>query len=227
MRACIIALGLALAACVSAQGAATTQPPFTSQQPPTQAQSQAPAAQSYAPIDLPAGAYQVDPRHTSVVFRIRHQGISWFTARLDTKDATLELDPADPAQSRLTASVDAASVNTGIINSAGDRAFDRSIGNALGVQSTPQISFASTSIERTGQNTARVTGDLTMNGQTHPAVLDVTFGGGQTDPLRGGAVAIGFSAHGVINRSEWGVSQWSAFAGDEVQIVIETELINR
>src|SRR5690348_14700843 len=111
MRAWIIALGLAAAACVSAQGAADTPSPFAGQQGPaqtqtqTQAQSQAqtqPQAQTpqnFPAIDLPAGAYRIDPRHTSVLFRIRHEGLSWFTARFDTKDASLELNPASPAQS--------------------------------------------------------------------------------------------------------------------------------
>src|SRR5262249_37619507 len=123
----------------------------------------------------------------------------------------------------LTASVDAASVDTGLANAAGERGFDHSIGGALGGQASPQITFTSTSIERTGQNTARITGALAMNGQSHPMVLDATFGGAHNDIVRGGAVAIGFSAHGIIDRSQWGVNQWSAFAGNDVQIVIETE----
>jgi polyisoprenoid-binding protein YceI len=95
----------------------------------------------------------------------------------------------------------------------------------LGEETTPAISFVSTAIERTGEHSARVTGDLTMNGQTHPATLDVTFDGGTVDPLRGGAMVLGFSAHGVINRSQWGVGEWRAFTGDEVQFVIEAELV--
>ena len=219
MRAWIVALSLGLAACVSARGAQDTQTPFANQ-PPTQT-----APQSYpTAVDLPAGTYHMDPRHSSVLFRIRHEGLAWFTARFDTKDATLELNASDPAQSHLTASVDAASVNTGLTNGQGERGFDHAIGNALGAQTSPQITFASTSIERTGQFTARVTGDLTMNGQTHPAVFDATFDGGKTDVLRGGAVAVGFSAHATIDRSQWGVTQWGAFAGNDVQIVIECEL---
>src|SRR6185312_13725429 len=118
MRAWIIALGLGAAACVSAQGAADTASPFAVQQPPAQTQTQAQTPQTFPAIDLPAGAYRIDPRHTSVLFRIRHEGLSWFTARFDTKDATLELNPANPAQSHLTASVDATSINTGLTNTA-------------------------------------------------------------------------------------------------------------
>ena len=87
------------------------------------------------------------------------------------------------------------------------------------------MTFASTAIERTGRNTARITGDLTMNGQTHPATLEASFAGGAVDPLRGAATVLGFSAHGVIDRTQWGVTDWGAFAGNEVQIVIEVELV--
>ncbi|HVK79360.1 MAG TPA: YceI family protein [Verrucomicrobiae bacterium] len=219
MRAVFAASLLFLASCVSVAGSSA--PPAPS------VQNAAPVVVAEYPIavDLPAGAYRLDPRHASVLFRIRHEDLSWFTARFDTRDATLEFDPSDPSRSRLSASVDANSVSTGLLNPQGERAFDRSIGRAIGAEATPQISFVSTAIERTGEHNARVTGDLTMNGQTHPATLDVVFGGGRTDPLRGNAVVLGFSAHGEIRRSEWGVGQWSAFTGDVVQLVIEAELM--
>jgi polyisoprenoid-binding protein YceI len=148
--------------------------------------------------------------------------LAWFTALFDAIEAELDLDPTDPSRSRLTASVEASSVNTGVLNRAGERAFDTDIARALG---GGEIEFVSTAIERTGEFTARVSGDLSMNGQTHPATLEATFDGGAVDPLRGGRQVLGFSAHGRINRSDWGVSQWRAFTGDEVQIVIEAELV--
>ncbi len=209
MRALIIAAVLAFAASASAQDTAPT--------PAARTASQA--------VDVPAGTYRLDPRHASVLFRIQHERLAWFTARFDTKDATLEINRDDPTQSRLTASVDATSVNTGILNNDNERAFDRQIGQALGAERTQQITFASTAIERTGDNTARVTGDLTMNGQTHPASLDVTFDGSTVDLLRGANRVLGFSAVGQIDRTQWGVRQWGAFTGDTVQIVIEAEFV--
>lgn len=176
-------------------------------------------------VDLPAGDYRLDPRHASVLFRIRHQGLAWFTARFDTKDATLTLDPTDPSRSQLRASIDAGSVNTGVLSSQGERVFDQTIGRALGAQTTPTITFVSTSIERTGEHTGRITGDLTMNGQTHPATLDATFEGDTNDLLRGGSRVLGFSAQGTIDRTDWGINDWRAFTGSEVQIVIEAELV--
>lgn len=219
MRRALFCLAFLLGACASAQGVSDAPPPFTGAHQPAAAAAEAdyPAA-----VDLPAGAYRLDPRHASVLFRIRHMDLAWFTARFDTIEANLTLDPADPSQSRLAASVDANSVNTGVLNAAGERAFDRQIARALG---GGPISFTSTAIERTGRNTARITGDLTMKGQTHPLTLEASFAGAAVDPLRGGQTVLGFSAHGVIDRSQWGVNDWSAFAGKDVQIVIEVELV--
>lgn len=173
-------------------------------------------------VDQPGGVYRLDPRHASVLFRIRHQDVSWFTARFDTKTAMLELDSEDVARSRLTASVEG--LNTGVLNREGERAFDAQITRALG---DAPITFVSTAIERTGDDTARVSGDLTLNGQTHPATLDVRFSGSTNDLLRGGNRVLGFSATGTINREDWGVRDWRAFTGAEIEIVIEAEFVRQ
>jgi polyisoprenoid-binding protein YceI len=222
MRALLLAL--LVSACSTVPGAGDQPPPFT------RAADASAAAAAELPgypisVDLPAGVYRLDPRHATVLFRIRHIGLAWLTARFDSEAGELTFDPDDPARSRLVASVDAASVNTGVLDRNGERGFDRQIARALGAERTPQITFASTAIERTGAHTARVSGDLTMNGQTHPAAFDVTFAGAAVDPLRGGQTVLGFSAYGVIDRTQWGVTEWRSFAGAEVQIVIEAEFV--
>ncbi len=216
MRHWLIAAAFLVASCASVQGAADQPAPFTG------ANRAASASDYPLAVDLPPGAYELDPRHASVTFRIRHMNLAWFTARFDSIDARLELDPRDPSRSRLSASVDTGSVNTGVLNNRGERAFDQQIGAALG---GGEIRFVSTAIERTGEHTARVAGDLSMNGQTHPATLNVTFDGAAVDPLRGGATVLGFSAHATIDRTQWGVTAWRAFTGADVQIVIEAELV--
>src|SRR5690349_1005586 len=142
MRAWVIALGLGLAALTGASASASGQETTTTTATTTAAPE--------APRHIPAGTYRLDPRHASVLFRIQHEGLAWFTARFDTKDATLDLNPTDMSQSHLTASVDATSVNTGLTSNSGERTFDRSIGNTLGARNAPQITFTSTSIESTG-----------------------------------------------------------------------------
>lgn len=225
MRAWIIGLSfVGLAACVSMKGAQTSQTPFSDPTPTAQAQD---VGNYQTAANLPAGDYKLDPRHASVQFRIRHENqLAWFTARFNTRDATLSLNPSDPSQSHLTASVDPNSIDTGLPDPDDAAGFTRGIAQALGVATTPQVTFASTAIHRTGQFTADITGDLTMNGQTHPMVLHATFDGAVVDPLRGAKEVLGFSAFGSFNRSQWGASQWAAVASDQVQIVIEAELVH-
>jgi polyisoprenoid-binding protein YceI len=225
MRAWIIGLSLiGLTACVSMKGAQTSETPFANLQPTAQTQD---AGNYQTSTTLPAGDYKLDPRHASVQFRIRHENqLSWFTARFNTRDATLTLNPADPSQSHLVANVDPNSIDTGLPDTGDAVGFNHAIAQALGIAATPQISFSSTAIHRTGQFTADITGDLTMNGQTHPAVLHATFDGAVVDPLRGNKQVLGFSAFGSIKRSDWGATQWLVVASDEVQIVIEAELVH-
>src|SRR5262245_53220775 len=110
MRASIVAALFLISACASVQGAEKAPPAFTT---PETAPTASTSAAGPVAVDLPAGAYRLDPRHATVLFRIRHMDLAWFTARFERKDATFELDPADPTRSRLTASVETASVNTG------------------------------------------------------------------------------------------------------------------
>jgi polyisoprenoid-binding protein YceI len=217
MRALFLALSLGVVACVSVSGADA---------PVASVSAQTPSATDYPiSVDLPAGTYRIDPKHTTVQFRIRHMDLSWFVARFDDRDASLEFDPSDPSHSTLTASVAAASVDTGLLNAQGERAFDQQIAHALGVDATARITFASTAIERTGHYTARITGDLTMNGQTHPVTLDATFLAGRAVALRGGAVVLAFSARGSLDRTQWGVTEWRQFTGDTIEFSIDTELV--
>ena len=101
----------------------------------------------------------------------------------------------------------------------------------LDVGQFPEITFVSTKVTRTGDNTAEVTGDLTLHGITKPVILAVTYNGGWKDmPLDAGA-RIGFSATGSFNRSDFGVGFGVPAPGttmgvsDKVEIILEAEFI--
>ena len=91
-----------------------------------------------------------------------------------------------------------------------------------------QITFRSTKVELTGERRARVTGDLTLNGVTKPVTLETTFNGGYPANAMDGN-RIGFSAHGVLKRSDFGITYGLPAPGtsmgvfDEVEVIIETE----
>lgn len=179
------------------------------------------SAPSVDPERLPAGAWALDAEHASAVWRVRHLGLSWYTARFDTLDASLSFDPASPEAAQLTASIEAASVSTG------DPDFDETLRGAawFDAERHPQIIFRSTRIEVTGETTGRVHGELTLKGVTRPAVLETEFYGGVFNLLEGRR-AMGFGADLIIDRNDFGVGQLPAgFIGDEVRVRIEAEFL--
>ena len=182
-----------------------------------------------APVktDAPAGAYKLDKAHASLTFRVNHIGFSNYTARFTNFDAQLQLDPANPAASSVTATVDPKSLAlpappAGFV----DELLGAKWLDAVGF---PQMTFKSTKVELTGANTARITGDFTMRGVTLPVTLDATFNGGYAGNAYEPAARIGFSAHGALQRAAFGVKEGVPPPGstmgvsDNVDIIIEAE----
>lgn len=177
--------------------------------------------------EQPAGTYALDGRHASVIWRIRHAGVGVFSARFDTISGQLQFDPAAPEKSQVTAKIAAASVNTGVLNDAGERAFDKEIHQSVfGSASNPDITFVSRSIRLTGPTTGEITGDLTLRGVTKPVTLNASFEGGRYIQVFG-KHDLGFTAHTVINRKDFGAAfpnpLADAFVGDQVEILIAAE----
>lgn len=224
MRFILIATALLATAC------ATTGTTVSATAPAAATSSQIAAAlapgqgTSLNPADAPSGAYGLDGRHASVIWRIRHMGLGIFTARFDTIAGTLNFDSANPASSSINVTIAANSVNTGVLSREGARAFDGEIAETLGAGANPNIIFASRSIALTGPAAGLIEGDLTLNGQTHPVTLEARFHGGRFVQLRGKHV-LAFAGRTIINRSEWGVTNWGAFAGDQVEILIDAEFV--
>ena len=189
------------------------------------------AGTSRAVGEQPPGAYAIDPRHASVTWRIRHAGVGVFVARFDTVGGTITLDPAHPEKSSVTATIAASSVNTGVLNTAGARAFDTEIHTQVfGSATNPDITFVSRSIKATGPTTGEITGDLTLRGVTRPVTLQASFEGGRFFALRGKQL-LGFTARTVINRKDFGAALSNpaadAFVGDQVEVLISAEAIQQ
>jgi polyisoprenoid-binding protein YceI len=175
---------------------------------------------------LPTGQYSLEKEHASLLFRVKHLGLSWYTIRLASFDATLDFDPANPAAARITALVDTTSVRT---EHPTDKEWDARLSrDLLRSASFPQASFTSTHTDVTGATTGRLTGDLTLFGITKPVTLDVAYNGGMAAAaLYNGRPALGFSARGSFKRSDYGSTRYADFVGDEIELVIEAEFTRR
>ena len=209
---------LILAAAAALTLAACNQPAETPAAP------EAPAVE----VNAPSGEYALDPNHSTVTVRAQHFGLAHYTLRFNKVSGTLNFNAENPTQSTIQASVDVTSLDTPYT---GARDFDSELQNSSWLDSagSPTATFTSTSVESTGPNTARVTGDLTLRGQTHPITLDVTYDGSHSPHPMGMQVSsIGFSARGAFQRSQFGINELIPRAGndgvsDEVELVIEAE----
>jgi polyisoprenoid-binding protein YceI len=181
-------------------------------------------------VNAPSGVYQLDPHHTTVTVRARHFGLSNYAVRLNGVTGTLNFNADDPAQSTIEAVV---ATNTLDTPYSGDRDFDAELQNSewLDAAQFPTATFRSTAVERTGPNTARVTGDLTIRNITHPLTLDVTYNASHANhPMGFPGAMIGFSATGSFQRSQYGFNvlqpstpESSDGVSDQVQLIIEAE----
>jgi polyisoprenoid-binding protein YceI len=168
------------------------------------------------PAAAPAGLYKEDPGHTSVIAKITHMGLSHFAMRFSKVQGTYVYDPAHPEATKVSITIDPASVLTGVPVLDTELAGDKFMNTAK----YPTITFVSTGIHRTGPDQGMMDGNLTMMGVTKPVTLNVVYNG-EANAM--GATKMGFSATTTIRRSDFGFGTMIPMLGDEVQIQIETE----
>lgn len=168
---------------------------------------------------VPAGRYEIDQDHSSITFDIDHFKYSRFTMRFDRKKGQLDWNGGlDRSTASIT--IDAASIDTNV------PLLDKMVKSAsmLDVSRYPEIRFASTRFERTGESRGTLTGDLTIRGATQPVTLDVTFNGFAPDPLTK-KDTLGFSADGHFSRAKFGLSTWYPAVGDDIHVRIQAEFV--
>ncbi len=222
-RLLILSVLAALAACAPKQEAA--------KEPEAQSAAAVAAEPAQEPVDVPAGAYTIDPAHTSILFRVDHLGFSKYTARFKKATAQLQFDPNDLAASSVTVTVDARSLETDYPDPATLNFNAELLGEGwLDAGKHPEITFRSISVEPTGARTVRINGELTLRGVTKPMVLNAKFNGGYAGHPMDPNARIGFSATGELKRSDFGITYGIPAPGtkmgvsDAVEVIVETEL---
>jgi len=177
------------------------------------------AAEISSPVSIISGDYKIDPAHTTIIFKISHIGISHYVGRFDKIEGAMNLDADDITKTDLDVTVATSSID---VNNP-DLEEDLRTPNWFDVLKYPVATFRMKKIEKIGPAKAKITGDFTLKGQTHDVVLDAVLVGSSTNPMTG-KPAIGFSATGSFNRSDYGMSNLEPLIGDEVDLDIEAEL---
>jgi polyisoprenoid-binding protein YceI len=169
------------------------------------------------------GIYAIDPVHSRIGFVARSAKVAKVRGCFNEFAGTGYYDAADPTRSQFEVTIDARSIDTG--NAKRD-AHLRSK-DYLAVDAYPEIKYVSTAVERIDERHYRVTGDLTIKGDAHPATVDVELTGSTDDVY--GDQAPRLTGRAVINRKDWGVkwkSVFDVFIGEQVTLELAVSPIH-
>lgn len=175
------------------------------------------------PALVQAGTYKADPGHTLVQWSVDHMGFTPYFGLFGDISGSLTIDPKNVAAAKVDVTIPVAKITT--VNAALTAHLLKPAaagGKAEFFGANPAAAhFVSTAVKPLADNKAKITGDLTLNGVTKPVVLDAAFyGAGKLPSMMGGGQGLGFTAKGVIKRSEFGVSYGIPIVSDEVTLDI-------
>lgn len=171
-----------------------------------------------APAPAPlADSFQVDPVHSSMVFRIKHVGATNFYGRFNNITGGFTLDD-DASKNSFQVQIQAESVDSG--NAQRDQHLKSP--DFFSAKEFPTITFKSTQVKKSGDNTFDVTGDLTLHGETKSVTAKVTKIGSGTNF---GKPVVGVEASLTIKRSDFGIGKkfGPEVLGEEVQLTVSLE----
>jgi polyisoprenoid-binding protein YceI len=169
--------------------------------------------------------WAMDATHSELQFKVRHLMVSNVTGHFKNFNATVETEGEDITTAKVHFTADVNSVST---NNEQRDAHLRS-GDFFDVAAHPQIIFEGQKLEKSGIDTYKLHGTLTMRGVSKPVTLDVEFGGIVKDPW--GNTRTGFSVTTKINRKDFGVSfgmvseTGNVLLGEEVSIMASAEFV--
>ena len=174
------------------------------------------------PATVAAGSYTADPGHSIVGWSISHLGINDYFGMFGDVSGTLELDPADIGSAEVDVTIPVASVTVpseGLKDHFLRPGTDGAEADFFGPDPVA-ARFVSTGVHSTGDTTAHIMGDLTLNGRTHPVTIDAELVGMGVNPMTQKST-LGFHGTTTIKRSEFGISKFIEIGiPDEVPLKI-------
>ncbi len=177
-----------------------------------------------SPAAIATQTWAIDPMHSEIVFKIRHLMVSNVTGRFGKFSGKVDTNGDDFTNADISFSADIDSISTG------DAQRDGHLKSAdfFDAAQFPALSFTSTSMTKTGDDTYSLTGNLTIRDVTKPVTLTVEYGGQMQDFY--GNTKAGFDITGSIKRKEFGLT-WDAVieaggvvVSDDVKLLISVQV---
>ena len=168
--------------------------------------------------------WTIDPVHSTSSFAVKHLVITTVHGQFGKTTGTIQFDEQDPTKSKAEATIDVTTINT----QNDKRDADLKSAGFFDAANHPTMTFKSTKVEKVGDGKFKVTGDLTIRGNTKPVTLDVTA----SQAVKGmqGELRRAFSGSGRINRKDFGLTysktvEAGPIVGDNVDLLIEVETV--
>lgn len=173
---------------------------------------------------ITGGSYTVDANHTLVKWEVNHFGFSPLWGLFGQITGTMQLDPKNPAASKVDVTIPVSKMVTGVPGFTAHLLRDGKDGGKPDFfgSAPADARFVSTSVtvDASGE-AAQVAGNLTLNGITKPVTLDVDFyGAGKAPAQMGGKENVGFEAEATIKRSDFGLGYAVPLVSDEIELTI-------
>lgn len=167
-----------------------------------------------------AATYNIDASHTNILLKVSHLGFSTMVLEALKPEGTITFDENKPEEGAVNVTLKAEHID------GDDEKFNAHLHNAdfFNAVDFPEITFKSNKIEVIDDKTGKVTGDFTLLGITKPVTLDVTFNKAGVNPFSQ-KETIGFTASGLIKRSDFGMNYGLPMIGEDVAVEIEIEAV--
>jgi polyisoprenoid-binding protein YceI len=173
-----------------------------------------------------ADTFDIDPNHSEVSFQVRHF-VTPVRGEFGDFGGSVVMDGANPAASSVDFWIDANSIDTRNDN----RDQHLRSEDFFSVEQNPRITFESSQVKKTGDDTYDVTGTLTLRGVSKQVTLPVTYLGSIADGR--GNTRAGFATETTLNRKDYGINwnqaldQGGFVLGDDVTVAIDLETIQQ
>lgn len=160
---------------------------------------------------------KIDPVHSNVLFRIKHMDVGYYFGQFTGESGTVMFDAENPENSKISLTAPIDSVNT--FNEKRDNHLKGA--DFFNAKQFPEMKFESTKWEKRGEDTYKVTGELTMHGKTMTVSPIVQMTGSGNDGQ--GNFRRGFMTTFNIKRSDFGIDYMPKVVSERVKLIIAVE----
>jgi len=167
--------------------------------------------------------WTIDPDHSVGAFSIRHMTIAFVHGQFNSVSGDIDYDPSDISSLNISFTIDVSSIITGIAK----RDDHLKSADFFDAENYREITFKNSQVERTGFNSCKVSGDLTIHGIKKPVTLEANILGPVKSPF--GETSLGITGSIILNREDFGLT-WNEpmenggfMVGKEVTVTVNIE----